>query len=77
MLCPGVTAGQFTTEIGNAAIRRIRIAPDGTFVGAATSGDEIAVRVRGRLAGARLTGGRIELSVRACTGNIRFQAKRA
>jgi hypothetical protein len=36
MLCPGVTPGQFTIQIGNAAISRIRIAPDGSFVGVAS-----------------------------------------
>ena len=35
MTCPGVTAGQFTTQIGTAAFTRVKVAPDGSFVAAA------------------------------------------
>ena len=38
MLCPGVTAGQFTTQIGTAIVRRAKIAPDGRFVAVSTPG---------------------------------------
>ena len=38
MLCPSLPAGQFTTQIGTASIARIRVAPDGGFVGVATPG---------------------------------------
>jgi hypothetical protein len=74
MLCPGITAGQFTTQIGTALISSIRIAPDGTFVGV-TSVNGSSIRVRGRLAGAKLTGGRVELSVGNCTGNTTYSAR--
>jgi hypothetical protein len=59
MLCPGVTAGQLTTQAGVAPVARIRLAPDGSFVGATTAGRETSIRVRGRLAGSRLTDGRV------------------
>ena len=75
MLCPGVTAGQFTTQIGTALISSIRIAPDGTFVGV-TSVNGSSIRVRGRLAGAKVTGGRVELLVGNCTGNTTYSARR-
>jgi hypothetical protein len=77
MLCPGVTAGQLTTMIGTASVKTITIAPDGGFVGVATSGSDTAIRVRGKLVGAKLSGGRVELSVGSCTGNISFQVRRA
>ncbi len=76
MLCPGVTAGQLTTQAGVAPVARIRLAPDGSFVGATTAGRETSIRVRGRLAGSRLTGGRVELSVGSCTGSGTFRARR-
>jgi hypothetical protein len=77
MTCPGVTAGQFTTQIGTAKFGTIKLAPDGSFVGVKTSGSDTSMRVRGRLVKAKLTGGRIELSVGTCTGNISFQVKRS
>jgi hypothetical protein len=76
MLCP--TPGMvspFTTQIGTASIARIRLAPDGSFVGAATRSGS-AMRVRGRLAGGRSSGGRVELSVGGCSGNAAFSAAR-
>jgi hypothetical protein len=76
MLCPGVTAGQFTTQIGTALVSKIRVAPDGSFVGVATPARETAIRVRGRLVGAKLTGGRVELSVGTCTGDTSFRVRR-
>jgi hypothetical protein len=76
MLCPGLPAGQFTTQIGTAAIARIRIAPDGGFVGVATPEEQTTIRVRGRLVGAKLTGGRVELSVGTGTGNTSFRVRR-
>jgi hypothetical protein len=75
MTCPGVLPGQFTTQIGQAAIKRIRVAPDGTFIAAATSGDDTAMLVRGKLARGKVTGS-AELSLNACTGVQRFTAKR-
>lgn len=77
MTCPGVTAGQFTTMIGTAKFGTVKLAPDGSFVGVNTSGNDTTMRVRGRLVNAKLTGGRIELSVGTCTGNISFQVKHA
>jgi hypothetical protein len=77
MLCPTPgMVGQFTTQIGKAALKRIRIAPDGSFVGAATA-RSTSIRVRGRLRGRRITGGRVELSVGSCQGSSAFTAKRA
>src|SRR5262249_29895153 len=77
MTCPGITAGQFTTQIGTAKFPTIKLAPDGGFVGVNTAGNDTSMRVRGRLVNAKLTGGRIELSVGTCTGNISFQVKHA
>jgi hypothetical protein len=75
MLCPGIVAGQFTTQIGRSAIQRIRIAPDGTFIAAATPAKDTATLVRGRVAHGRVTGS-AELSLGACSGVQRFTAKR-
>jgi hypothetical protein len=77
MLCPGLPAGQFTTQIGTATIARIRVAPDGGFVGVATPEDQTTIRVRGRLVGSKLTGGRVELSVGTCSGNTSFRVRHA
>lgn len=77
LLCP--TPGMvspFTTMIGTAALKSARLAPDGSFLGAATASGS-AIRVRGRLSGSRASGGRIELSLGGCTGNASFSAKRA
>jgi hypothetical protein len=77
MLCPTPgMVGQFTTQIGKAALKRIRIAPDGSFVGAATPERATSIRVRGKLRGRRITGGRVELSVGPCQGSSAFAAKR-
>ena len=75
MLCPGVVAGQFTTQIGRSAIAKIRIAPDGTFIAAATPAEDTATLVRGRVARGKVTGS-AELSLGACSGVQRFTAKR-
>jgi hypothetical protein len=77
MLCPGVVAGQFTTQIGTATLRRAKIAPDGSFVAASTPEPGTTLRVRGRLRGRKVTGGRVELSVGNCVGNSAFGASRA
>jgi len=77
MLCPGVTAGQFTTQIGTAIVRRARIAPDGRFVAAATPGRDTAIRLRGRLGHRKVSGGRVQLSVGNCSGSASFRASRA
>lgn len=76
MLCPGITAGQFTTQIGTALLRKVKIAPDGRFVGAATPGGDTAIRVRGRLVGRKVLQGRVELSLGACSGSQGFTARR-
>ena len=75
MTCPGVTAGQFTTQIGTAAFKRVKIAPDGSFVAAATKQGS-TMRLRGRLQGRKVTGGRVELSVGPCVGNTAYAASR-
>jgi hypothetical protein len=74
MLCPSVTPGQFTTQIGTAVISRARIAPDGSFVSAATRSGS-AIRVRGRVRARKVTG-RVELSVGACSGSSTYSAAR-
>jgi hypothetical protein len=76
MLCPtpGMTS-PFTTQIGTTAIARIRIAPDGSFLGTATRSGA-AMRVRGRLSGTRSSGGRVEMSLGGCSGNAAFSAAR-
>jgi hypothetical protein len=75
MLCPGVQPGQFTTEIGTAAVRKIKIAPDGSFLAAARPDRVTSLLVRGRLhRGA--TKGRVKLSVRVCSGDLAFKARR-
>jgi hypothetical protein len=76
MTCPGVTAGQFTTQIGTASFRRVKIAPDGSFVGASSPQSGTTQRVRGKLKGRRITGGRVELSVGTCSGSSAFSASR-
>jgi hypothetical protein len=76
MLCP--TPGMvspFTTQIGTAAVAAIHLAPDGSFVGAATRSGS-AMRVRGRLSGGRSSGGRVELSLGGCQGDAAFSARR-
>jgi hypothetical protein len=75
MLCPGILPGQFTTQVGHAAIRRIRVAPDGSFLAAASPDRDTTMLVRGRLARGKVTGS-ADLSVGTCTGVQRFTAKR-
>jgi hypothetical protein len=77
MLCPGVTAGQFTTQIGTATISRVKIAPDGRFVAAAKPEADTAILLRGRLRDRKISGGRVKLSVGTCTGNASYQARRS
>jgi hypothetical protein len=75
LLCP--TPGMvspFTTQVARAAVARIRLGPDGSFVGAAVRSGS-AVRVRGRLRGARLVGGRVEMSLGACVGSLAISAR--
>ncbi len=76
MTCPGLQPGQFTTQIGTARLIRVRVAPDGRFVAASAPASATAIRVRGRLQGRRITGGRVELSVGDCLGNAAFTARR-
>jgi hypothetical protein len=75
MLCPGIEAGQFTTQIGRSALAKIRIAPDGTFIAAATLAEDTATLVRGRVGRGKITGS-AELSLGTCSGVQRFTAKR-
>jgi hypothetical protein len=77
MLCPSLSPGQFTTQIGNAAIARIRVAPDGRFVAASTPRPDTAIQVRVRLRHRKVTAGRVKLSIGACSGNAAFSAARA
>jgi len=75
MTCPSVQPGQFTTQIGTATFKKVRIAPDGRFVGAA-SRQGSTMRVRGKLGGRKVKGGRVELSVGNCVGNAAYSARR-
>jgi hypothetical protein len=75
MLCPGVSPGQFTTQIGTATISRARIAPDGSFVAASTPRSGTTIRVRGRVKRGKASG-RVELSVGSCVGNSAYSAAR-
>jgi hypothetical protein len=77
MLCPGVTAGQFTTQIGTATVRRAKIAPDGRFIAVSTPGRGTAIKLRGRLRHRKVSGGRVQLSVGNCSGSASFRASRA
>jgi hypothetical protein len=76
MLCPGLTPGTFTTQIGTAAVARARIDPGGRFIAVAVPDRSTAVRVRGRVAGGRVVEGRVELTVGTCSGSVRFTARR-
>jgi hypothetical protein len=77
MLCPGISPGRFTTQIGTARLGRVRIAPAGGFVAASTPGRDTAIRLRGRLRHGRVSGGRVQLSVGTCSGSASFRARRA
>jgi hypothetical protein len=76
MTCPGLTPGQFTTQVGTAALEKAKIAPDGSFVAASTPQSGTTIRVRGRLKGRKITGGRAELSLGTCSGSLSFEARR-
>lgn len=77
MLCPTPgMLGQFTTQAGTAALQKIKIAPDGSFVGAATPEAATSIRVRGKLSKRKVGGGIAELSVGSCSGTATFTAKR-
>lgn len=75
MTCPGIEPGQFTTQIGTAAFKKVKIAPDGRFV-AASPGNDTTMRVRGRLHKRKVKGGRVELSVATCVGSAKYSASR-
>jgi hypothetical protein len=77
MLCPTPgMIGQFTTQVGTAAIAKVKVAPDGSFVGSATPEASTSIRVRGKLAKRKLSGGVAELSVGTCSGTAKFSARR-
>jgi hypothetical protein len=77
MLCPTPgMIGQFTTQVGTATLSKIKIAPDGTFVGSATPEAATSIRVSGKVGKRRLSGGVAELSVGTCSGTAKFTAKR-
>jgi hypothetical protein len=76
MLCPGLTGGQLTTQIGTAATGRIKVAPDGSFLGVATPGRQTSIRARGTLSHGKVRKGRVELSVGECVGSVSYSARR-
>jgi hypothetical protein len=75
MLCPtpGMVS-QFTTQIGTAALNKVKVAPDGSFVGSATPEASTSIRISGRIGKRKLTGGVAELSVGTCSGTAKFTA---
>ncbi len=75
LLCPGIVAGQFTTQIATAVFKRARIAPDGRFV-AVGSPRGGSVRIRGRVRNGAVKDGRVEMSLGNCVGNAGFSAAR-
>ena len=77
MLCPGITPGTFTTQIGTAIVPRRGSTPTGGSSAALTQGKETAVRIRGRVLNGKVVQGRAELSVGTCTGSTSFSAQRA
>ncbi len=77
MLCPGITPGTFTTQIGTALVPKARLDPDGRFLAALTRGQDTAVRIRGRVLNGKVVQGRAELSVGTCSGSTSFGAQRA
>ena len=76
MTCPGIDPGTFTTQIGTAAFKKVKIAPDGRFVAAASPDSDTTMRVRGRLTKRKVKGGRVELSVGTCVGSAAYTARR-
>jgi hypothetical protein len=72
MLCPGITPGTFTTEIGNAFLPAARIAPDGTFAAAVAVGGGAATAVRGRVRDGKVKG-RVKHSLGVCSGDTAFK----
>jgi hypothetical protein len=76
MLCPGNLPGQFTTQIAKAFVSRIKVAPDGSFIGVARPDRRTAIQVTGRLRRGAASG-RVSLSLGACVGNSKFSARRA
>jgi hypothetical protein len=75
MLCPGITPGQFTTEIGHAFLPSARIAPDGTFAAAVAVGGGAATEVRGRVRDGEVKG-RAKHSLGVCSGDTAFNGTR-
>jgi hypothetical protein len=75
MLCPGIDPGQFTTQIGTAAVNTIKIAPDGGLIAALTPDRDTSILVRGTLRRGRVKG-RAQMSVGPCAGNTSFSARR-
>ncbi|MDA0165847.1 hypothetical protein OM076_36615 [Solirubrobacter ginsenosidimutans] len=77
MLCPTPgMVGQFTTQIGVAKVKTVRLAPDGSFVGVAVPEEATSIRVRGKIGKRKLSGGIAELSVGSCSGTAKFTAKK-
>jgi hypothetical protein len=75
MTCPGIDPGTFTTQIGTVRIASVKLDPDGRFVAAAVRNGSV-MRIRGKVGGGRVTGGRAELSLGTCTGSSAFTARR-
>jgi hypothetical protein len=71
-LCPGITPGTFTTEIGNAFLPAAHIAPDGTFAAAVAVGGGAATEVRGRVHDGKVKG-RVKHSLGVCSGDTALE----
>lgn len=69
--CPGPN----TFVTGTAAVRKVKVAPDGRFYATAQYGKETHVELLGRLHHRRVTGS-ARLSIGACEGADRFSARR-
>ena len=76
MTCPGIAAGQFTTQIGTLLFAKISVAPDGRFVAARTVGTDTAMFISGRLKARRISEGVVRMSVGTCSATRGFAAKR-
>jgi hypothetical protein len=75
LTCPGITPGTFTTMIATAMISRAKIAPDGSYVGVLAE-EGVSIRLRGKIKGRKVTGGRVEMSEGSCVGNSAYSARR-
>jgi hypothetical protein len=77
MTCPGISAGQFTVQVGTAIVPRVAIAPDGNFLASRVVGNDTAITLRGRFVAGQVRDGRVTLSLGTCSGQQAFTARNA